>query len=501
MRYHFMLVISLVFFLSLIENRLVAAEINSEVFRVMLSKCGLKEKGFVQTGFRAQWNGQHGIVTALHGVSWCNNYIATQGQVINLTDLTLVGVDVDRDVAFLSSKQLASIPGTPLLKAKYNTAQDQLKVIGYPDGVLSQISNKLRYHDNPLRRLGSWHKRVTDMCEQRKSPACDISVLLVAEEPLIPGHSGAPVFNQHNHVIGIADGGVKGGFALLNWIIPYEDVRLVPANQQASFLNFLKKQDLTKLFASVSTIDKNKYPTGHGATISGKVLYGGYSGSPIGIAANYSKAYAVIQLWDSETRKEVPVNFTYDNHTGRYTINNVPTGKFHISIRLESGYPFYKTSAGDFISYLSGLNEDIIVAPHDKDIYRDLKVVYSINLKRPVNNQEERTSVGDAKEILYKQNFYPSASVFEWDRVPAADQYEVWILLMDVITGQRLDVKNFSTTQTIVSPNLDVNSGNTYYMFRVAAKNNKGGLIGHFSNYYKNGFGGWFEFRVLQRPY
>jgi len=50
---------------------------------------------------------------------------------------------------------------------------------------------------------------------------------------------------------------------------------------------------------------------------------------------------------------------------------------------------------------------------------------------------------------------------------------------------------------TVFRPDLQPTSPNTYYMFRVAAYDASGSLIGHFSNYYKNGYGGWFEFGVL----
>ena len=157
---------------------------------------------------------------------------------------------------------------------------------------------------------------------------------------------------------------------------------------------------------------------------------------------------------------------------------------------------------GDFISFLSGLNEDIVVAPHDKNIHRNLNVVKSIHLKHPIDNQKERKYTYDALEILYKQNYSPSASVFEWEPVPGATRYNVRILLKDKDKGTTKTIKDFYTTETKISPNLDINYGDTHYMFSVTAyKGDKyNDLIGEFTNYYKNGFGGWFEFKVEEKP-
>ncbi|MCB0589485.1 MAG: carbohydrate-binding protein [Phaeodactylibacter sp.] len=495
------LVVLFLFFLFL--QALSAGE-NPAVFRILLTGCE-GGKGFVQTGFRAQWNGQEGVITALHGVAGCRRCSAAQGgekDGIYLDDLALVAVDIDRDIAFLASRKLQDIPGQPLKGTGYDLSRDQLQVVGYPDGVLIQRASPVSYHIDPLVGLGVWHQEVRKMCEQRRSPNCGIKVLLVRGDPLIPGHSGAPLLNQNGQIVGVADGGLKGGLALLNWIIPYKDIQLSSVSYagNANALHSLRQMNLYDLFAAPSSMDPSRFYGGEGATISGQIFYGGYGSPPIGLLSNYSKAKAIIRLMEVETRKEVPVDFDYDPNTGNYTIYNVPSGKYTPFVKVESGYPFHKTSGGDFISYLSGLNEDIVVAPHDKNIYRGLHVVHSIHLKKPVDNQKERTFTQDPPEVLYKGPIYPSASVFEWDPVPGATAYQVRILLMDGASNTRIDEKDFNISGTSISPGLAANYGNTYYMFLVSAYYGSGWdkLIGHFSNYYKDGFGGWFIFKVVE---
>ena len=200
---------------------------------------------------------------------------------------------------------------------------------------------------------------------------------------------------------------------------------------------------------------------------------------------------------------EVPIAFEYNNQTGEYSIYNVPSGQFQPWIRLESGFPYHKKSAGDFSSSLSGLNKEIPVPPHEKKIHRDLYVTYLIHLTRPVDNQKERNFVGDPPEELYESFYGPNASVFEWEPVPGATRYEVYISLNHRTTNKRLDLKKIETQQTWIRPKLKVNKENTYYMFSVTAyKGNQwNDYIGGFRNFYKNGHGGWFEFKVIPAPH
>jgi len=218
----------------------------------------------------------------------------------------------------------------------------------------------------------------------------------------------------------------------------------------------------------------------------------------------YSTAYAEIRLRNVDTDEWLPTNYAYDNENGIFSIENVPPGKYSPTITIQSGYPFElgnntASNAGDFISFLSGLNDDIVVPPHLDEVQNDLKVVYSVRLIRPVDNQELRTYAGDPPEKLYQSFYYPSADTFEWEPVPGASKYEVTILLKDGETEKTSVMVDESVVSTQYSPDLEINSGKDCYWFTVSAYNSEGELIGDFSNFYKNGFGGWFEFQVIPR--
>ncbi len=227
-----------------------------------------------------------------------------------------------------------------------------------------------------------------------------------------------------------------------------------------------------------------------------------YNNRPI---ADYSTAYAEIELRNVDTNEWLRTNYAYDNEKGTFTIENVPPGKYSPSITIQSGYPFdlgndSASNAGDFISYISGLNDDIVVPPHLDEIQNDLKVVYSIHLLRPVDNEKLRTYAGDPPEKLYQSFYYPSADTFEWEPVPGASGCNVRILLKDGETGSTTSYYDEYVDGTQCSPNLEINSGNDYYMFTIEVHNSNGELIATFDNFYKNGFGGWFEFQIIPHP-
>ena len=58
-------------------------------------------------------------------------------------------------------------------------------------------------------------------------------------------------------------------------------------------------------------------------------------------------------------------------------------------------------------------------------------------------------------------------------------------------------IKDERMTTTRYYPNLGVSEGGSHYTFFVEAYNAANQLIGDFINYYKNGFGGTFEFKVV----
>lgn len=472
----------------------VQAQSHDQVYQIQSSSCGLKNSRFSQSGFRAVVEGQVGLVTALHGVVGCGRVVAVQERELGnayVQDLILTKVSVAHDAAFFTSAMLAQRPGQPL-QATGSTNIGGLKVVGYPQESKRQLDHPLEFFDNPRRTLsGQFASDAERKLAQRGSPSVDIEVLLV-RGVLQSGYSGAPVLASTASAVGIANGGLAQGFAQINWVIPLEGLPWQPYDKNDPAIHRLAALDAASLFHSPWT-EQSGIPQA-GAKITGRIYY---NGRP---AAYTTRAFGVIELVEVATWRALPIDYRYDNTTSDFTILDVPAGKYTAFVRLEAGFPFDTESGGDYHARISGLNPDIVVAPQDSSLQVNLDVVQGIHLTRPVDNQHRRMNVSDPPEFFYPSLHAPSAEIFEWDPVPGAAYYQVFILTVRGIGQPPLNVIEKRLTQPQFSPGLGISPPGTEYMFRVEAHNAAGKLIGTFDNYYKDGSGGWLLFRVIPHP-
>ncbi len=471
-------------------------DLDDQVYLLIASGCGPAGKSFAQTAFRTTVQGTSGLATALHGVVGCKSVRAQRLEgMVSTGKLRLSRADVQRDMAFFVPEKPTG-DGVPGLQGTA-FAVVPLKAVGYPDGTPSQFSQPVELHEQPIKALKSVAPAYLAVAlDERGSPALDVRVLCT-RAAVTAGYSGAPILTiGSRRVMGVVDGGLAGGFAHVNWAIPFTEIRWADADAPAvaNSLRLLAQRNTSDLFASAYAAGPLDTQA-EGATISGRIRYAGQS-----VTAFAPGADAAIELMEVESRQIVPTEVAYDRGTGEFVISGVPPGKFTPFVRIETGYPFDRESGGDFFSRLSGMNEDIVVAPHAQTLGRDLNVAHVVHLTRPVDNQTVRGSVGDPPEITYESMYAPSAEVFAWEPVPAAAYYEATILLQERGTDRRLDTRTFRVTAPSIAPQLPVSPPNTYYMFMVNAYASGGELIGVYTHYYRNGSGGWFEFVVLPRP-
>lgn len=198
------------------------------VYRLKIGGCTFAPADRRQTGFRVQ--GTVGIITALHGVADCQTIsaVADHGQEI-FNDLVIEQVDIERDIALLTSSDLTQKPSDGLaLSMLTNSAilTTPLSIAGYPLGLDAQdVESNLIVRDLETLDAIIPASEETAAFRLRRSPALTTTVLNLQAQ-LLPGHSGAPLLDPENRLVGVGNGGLRGGTINRSWALPWSDVQL-----------------------------------------------------------------------------------------------------------------------------------------------------------------------------------------------------------------------------------------------------------------------------------
>lgn len=220
------------------------------VYRLKIGGCTFDPIDRRQTGFRVQ--GKVGIVTALHGVADCKTVSAIADDGAIFTNLAIAAVDIDHDIALLTSSDLASLPTDGLAISMVSPTEiltAPLRIVGYPLGLDKQDVDVIE----SVRDIEPLDGVIPDAEEstaflKRKSPDIDIEVLNLQAQ-LLPGHSGAPVLDDANGLVAVGDGGLRGGTLGRSWAIPWQAVKLESVDIVAisKRLTELATKDITAL--------------------------------------------------------------------------------------------------------------------------------------------------------------------------------------------------------------------------------------------------------------
>jgi hypothetical protein len=201
----------------------------------------------VLTGFLARVDGRVGIVTALHGVVGCSRIAA-----FNLSrayrDLRITKVDIASDAAFLVSSQLdRSGQGIDYSNQYQN---EELRVLGYPQGLGYQFSHRVEPNIPPLRPLSTTLSDDYRLeLEDRGSPDVRKTILSLSGA-IQHGYSGAPILTWSGEVVGIANGGLKSGSVDIGWAMLVGQMRWVDAGTQQAELERLSGGKPSALFGA-----------------------------------------------------------------------------------------------------------------------------------------------------------------------------------------------------------------------------------------------------------
>src|ERR1044072_3003447 len=221
------------------------------VYLVKMFDCVHQPTQRSQTGFRVR--GLKGIVTALHGVADCRLITASskRGPILD-QPLTIRKIDVDHDVALLSSSQLDTMrdEGFDVAENIVWESLKSVKVYGHPYGI-SNLDTTLTVRGEPLKPLKELIPPDTlPSLRMRNSPNYLINVLNL-QGNLLPGHSGAPVLDTSGRLVAVANGGLKGGLASISWGIPYKNITW---DNVSGRLRELAQADPNILFANDDTL-------------------------------------------------------------------------------------------------------------------------------------------------------------------------------------------------------------------------------------------------------
>lgn len=194
------------------------AQLREQVARsvVQVQARGCPDGDRVASGF-AFGPDQH-VVTALHVVSGCQRLsvywekhggATQQAQVVRVLN--------DADLALLHA---SGAPGRALAHSSNKPqANAELEALGYYLAVPTM--------DNKPLRVTFGSSRLRDMLpggvrkELEKSGAIDLNLDIVRlDGHLLPGLSGAPIFDLSGRVVAIGSGGLKSGAASVSWAVP-----------------------------------------------------------------------------------------------------------------------------------------------------------------------------------------------------------------------------------------------------------------------------------------
>jgi hypothetical protein len=176
------------------------------------------------TGF--VWQQPTYVVTALHAVAGSEKITVYSEAKKKLSAATILRVLKKSDLALLEMERDLEL--TPLSSETVDpNSLDEFYIWGYPQNVNTmqgdyiRFSRSLNQEQPTLQSILKVSDELKKELEQQGFPAIDVDILRISSI-IQPGHSGAPILSKEGAVVGIGDGGLRGGVARINWAIPAE---------------------------------------------------------------------------------------------------------------------------------------------------------------------------------------------------------------------------------------------------------------------------------------
>ncbi len=187
----------------------------------------------VLTGFKVKK--YNGIITALHGVLNANKISAIENKTGKIhSNLKIIKIDKLKDVALLSLDSTDANNGFETGDVPLKRSFNEVETIGFPYGVdIKTVQIKIRPPGIEKLTKSIQDGEIRTKFKLRKSPDINIDVVTLQGE-LVPGLSGAPIFNHNHQVFAIANGGIKEGTGF-TWAIPIHSLDLTAFDSKVKF--------------------------------------------------------------------------------------------------------------------------------------------------------------------------------------------------------------------------------------------------------------------------
>lgn len=338
------------------------------------------------TGF--VWKSPEQIVTSLHGMSRTGDIqILYEGQAWRKARIKRVLQKADLVLLELLPGQAAPPAGvTPL--SSYSPEKvpfgSSIYALGFNGGAIGSSSRQLKKgFVDPETLANLIPKKDKDALARIGFPALDLNILYL-EGSLLPGFSGAPVFDNRSRLVGIGDGGLEKGASNVSWIIPAHYLTELETSSSTSLPAGF--ENLVQLFSAAAKIE---LPAGTTANVGGtntgteKMLDNGFfnneseSIEALGFAFYPIKTRSLSEMMDSsddpenieilsdEFAVDLNIQLDYDNmYFDIYEdINNgvvlaVPEGQRLYYNPAEEAFQVSGANGSDMQVYFYGVQDD-----------------------------------------------------------------------------------------------------------------------------------------------
>ncbi|MEP2026612.1 MAG: serine protease [Reichenbachiella sp.] len=209
------------------------------VVKIKTSYPGVDENGnpatVVNTSTGWSWNDPFWVVTTLHSVAGMEGNIEVCSTTGKCCSAKVVRVLKEADLALMQLDENLGL--NPLTAKNVNPQSTETYFIwGYPHGVYTIQGDEIKF-SRSLNRYPTLSDILTGnkLKQQLMTQGYPLPTAKIYRISSIiqPGHSGAPILTSKGEVIGIADGGLRGGTARINWAMPSEQylVSLARSNE------------------------------------------------------------------------------------------------------------------------------------------------------------------------------------------------------------------------------------------------------------------------------